>query len=138
MDAGSNINITITITTDVLPHKTCDSHLNCDGPSLGQTHHISCRDAIIIGAVLGGTAVVMVACCVFGRWKTRKAKIREARRMEKGKGKETRIDKVEEKGSNADKMGEEAPSSSTRPGEDERADDLIRPVPKRSVSWADC
>ncbi|KAI0515401.1 hypothetical protein F5B22DRAFT_188703 [Xylaria bambusicola] len=138
MDTGLRANTTITVTTDVLPHKTCDSHLNCDGPSLGQTRRISCRDAIIIGAVLGGTAAIVVALCVFCRWRTRRAKIREARRIEKGKGKETRTENVEDKTNDVGKVGEEAPPASIRPEDGECADDLIRPVAERSVSWADC
>ncbi|KAI0805566.1 hypothetical protein GGR55DRAFT_680760 [Xylaria sp. FL0064] len=117
-------------TVEILAHKTCDSHMHCDGPSVGHTRLISNRDKGIVGSILSGTAIIVMACLFVWRWRGKKAKKRDEERKRKGKEKE------KETGRDVGQWGRLTPPGlvrSKRGGED----DEIRPLPQRSISWED-
>ncbi|KAI0433333.1 hypothetical protein F5Y09DRAFT_338752 [Xylaria sp. FL1042] len=116
---------TVTSETEVLAHKTCDSHMHCKGPSLGHTHLISDRDKGIVGSILGGTAIIVAVCLIVLRYKRRKAKIRNEKRKKKGKEKEQDVGE----------WGGLTPPGLVRSKRGKDGDDEIRPLPERSISW---
>ncbi|KAI0908998.1 hypothetical protein F4823DRAFT_459934 [Ustulina deusta] len=128
MDAARTPNATSE--TQALPHETCDGDTHCDGPPLAQTDDISTRDKLIIGSVLGGTAVVVAACLFVLRWRRRRGVVRrrDEKRRDKGKGREEDGD--------GDGCGRRAPPPgfSARSRDD---DDEITIRPERSISWGD-
>ncbi|KAI1280092.1 hypothetical protein F5Y07DRAFT_396253 [Xylaria sp. FL0933] len=119
-------------TVEVLAHKTCDSHMHCEGPSVGHTRLISNRDKGIVGSILGGTAIIVVACLFVWRWREKKAKRQDEERKRKGKEKQKEMERdVSQWGSGLTPPGL---VRSERGGE---GDDEIRPLPQRSISWED-
>ncbi|KAI1423762.1 hypothetical protein F5Y12DRAFT_716027 [Xylaria sp. FL1777] len=124
MDAGLIPNTTSE--TAALTHKTCDSHIHYNGPSLGHPRNISARDKCIVGIILGGTAILAAVCLLIIRWRKQRAKIRDARRKAKGKGKGV------EKGAGV------APPGSVPPKGGGEGAGEVRVLPGRSISWGDC
>ncbi|KAI0544074.1 hypothetical protein F4679DRAFT_589859 [Xylaria curta] len=76
--------------TEILIHKTCDAH-GCRGPSLGQTYYISVRDAIIIGSVLGGVAIIALLVLAVHCWRRRKLKKQRDRKGKRVMTKNSRV-----------------------------------------------